>query len=40
MRSLFLQVGATFTSEDEPQECVSRETFSSTVVDGTPVFVN
>ena len=39
-----LQVGATFTSEDEPQESVSRATFSSTVrpylVDGTAVFVN
>ena len=39
-----LQVGATFTSEDEPQESVSRATFSSMVqpylVDGTTVFVN
>ena len=39
-----MQVGATFTSEDEPQESVSRATFSSTVqpylVDGTAVFVN
>ena len=38
-----LQVGATFTSEDEPQENVSRATFSSMVqpylVDSTAVFV-
>ena len=37
-------IGATFTSEDEHQECISRATFSSTVqpylVDGTAVFVN
>ena len=26
-----MQVGATFTGEDEPQESVSRATFSSTV---------
>ena len=26
-----MQVGATFTGEDEPQESVSRSTFSSTV---------
>ena len=36
-----MQVGATFTGEDEPQESVSRATFSSTVqpylVDGTAV---
>ena len=38
-----MQVGATFTSEDEPQESVSRATFSSTVqpylVDGKAVSV-
>ena len=41
---IVLQVGATFTGEYEPQESVSRSTFSSTVqpylVDGTAVFVN
>ena len=39
-----MQVGATFTGEDEPQESVSRATFLSTVqpylIDGTAVFVN
>ena len=39
-----LQVGATFTSENEPQESVSRATFSSMVqpylVNGTDIFVN
>ena len=38
-----MEVGATFTSEDEHQESVSHATFSSTVqpylVDGTAVFV-
>ena len=38
-----MRVGATFSSEDEPQESVSCATFSSTVqpyvVDGTAVFV-
>ena len=44
-----MQVGATFTGEDEPQESVSRATFSSTVqptvrpflsTDGTAVLKN
>ena len=41
---VILQVGATFSSENEPQESIYRATFSSTVqpylVDGTVVFVN
>ena len=36
-----MQVGATFTGEDEPQESISRATFSSTVqpylVDGKAI---
>ena len=39
-----MQIGATFSSEDEPQESVARAIFSSMVrpylVDGTAVFVN
>ena len=39
-----LQVRATFSSEDEPQESVARAKFLSTVrpylVNGTAVFVN